>query len=328
MLTESLEIFVYCILPLLILAISLPTNMFGLMVLRNKRKLKSMGPLFMYRLMFAFDGVFACGILIYFMSKCFQLTLYLVSDLACKLVSYYGYASRNIPPLILVYISLDRFVSIKYFKKRFLLKKKTPQYLFISLCILFNSLYYTPVFSYYKLIIDQSNSTRGCYLFGENSISLIYMDMSFLIFIFFFIFLLSFQMIYTIFASRRAVRTQLAPRNNGNNLKDIRLAITSVLFNSYYVLLYLPVLFYNYLFPGIHDLTFYSVLYLFFTSNFVNFYILFASNSLFRKQVILFFVKSNPKHQTTIQQSRPLQLQSNSRLLHITFSGLQRGTSL
>ena len=124
MFTNPLEIFVYYVMPLLIFLVGIPSNIFGLIVLRNKKKLKSMGPIFMYRLMFLVDAGFLCGILIYFISKCFQLTLFLVSDLVCKLFFYYSYASKNIPPLILVYIALDRFVSIKYYSKRLLLKKK------------------------------------------------------------------------------------------------------------------------------------------------------------------------------------------------------------
>jgi len=286
--TNLLEIFVYYVMPLVILSIGMPANIFGLIVLRDKKKLKSIGPLFMYRLMFIMDAGFLSGILIYFMSKCFEITLYLASDLVCKLFFYYSYASKNLPPLVLVYIALDRFISIKYYSKRFLLKKNTFQYLFIVLCVFFSFLYYIPVFFYYKLT-DQSNSTSECYLFGENSISFIYMDMSFLVLIFFLIFFFTFLMIHAIFSSRRRVSAQFTQRQNSNYIKDLRLTITSVIFNSFYVFLYLPILFYNYLFPNIRDLVFYSSLYLFFISNIVNFFILYLTNSIFRKKVNSFF---------------------------------------
>jgi len=317
MASNPLEIFVYYVMPLVILSIGMPANIFGLIVLRSKKKLKSIGPFFMFRLLFIIDAVFLSGILIYFISKCFELTLYLASDLVCKLFFYYAYASKNLPPLVLVYIALDRFISIKYHSKRFLLKKNTFQYLFIVLCIFFSFLYYIPVFFYYKLT-DQSNGTSECYLFGENSINFIHMDMSFLVLIFSLILFFTFLLIHTIFSSRRRVNAQYTQRQNRNQIKDLRLTITSVIFNCFYVFLYLPILFYNYLFPNIQDIVYYSTLYIFFISNTVNFFILFLTNSLFRKQVASFLFKSKPQPQP----------QPHQRPHHITSGEIQQTSTL
>ena len=128
---DTTELFVYYVLPIVILAVGLFGNIAGLIVLSDK-KMEKLGPLFTYRLLFVFDTLFLfSGILVYFLSKCFDLNLALISDLTCKIYYYYGYSSSLYSPLLLVYISLDRYISIKYYARRMLLKKYKYQYSFV-----------------------------------------------------------------------------------------------------------------------------------------------------------------------------------------------------
>ena len=72
MFINPLEIVVYYALPLIILIIGLVGNIFALIILKDK-KLEKIGPIFIYRMMFAIDTLFLLGILIFFFGKGFHL---------------------------------------------------------------------------------------------------------------------------------------------------------------------------------------------------------------------------------------------------------------
>ena len=112
--SNSIEILMYYVLPMLILSIGMTGNLAFLL----------------------------SGILVVFLSTCFQLTLYFVSDLACRLYFFCTFMSKLLSRKLLVYISLDRFISVKYYAKRFLLKKMKFQYLYVLFFVTFNFLYY------------------------------------------------------------------------------------------------------------------------------------------------------------------------------------------
>ena len=131
MYTSPLEFFVYYAWPAILLVIGLTGNPTGMNVLKNK-KLKKLVPLFMYRLMFVVDTAFLLVICVPVLDKGFQISLYLISTLSCKLIYQFAFAFKLYSPLILVYIALDRFVSIKFYAKRPLLKKSKFQYMFVS----------------------------------------------------------------------------------------------------------------------------------------------------------------------------------------------------
>ena len=291
MYTTSPEIFVYYTLPVIVVAVGLTGNIFGMTVfIRNNKKLEKIGPLFMYRLMFGYDAMFLMGIFVMFFGKGFQLSLYLVSDLSCKLYYYFSYASGSYSTLILIYISLDRFISIKYYAKRLLLKNSKYQYIYFLSFVVSNYVYNVPAFFYYKLFKNSQNKTE-CNLYGENSVIVPCMTCFLLVIAFSVLFTLTFLLIHTIFSSRNRVDANFTRRENRYFYKDLRLAFTSVLFNVFIFLLYLPGAVTITFFSQINDLIYTSVFYVFFFGSCLNFYILFLSNSVFRSEVISYFIK-------------------------------------
>ena len=170
MYTAASQIFVYYILPIAVITIGLPANLFALsMFIRNGKKLDKIGPLFMYRLMFGIDTTFLFSAPIFlFLGRGFQLSFYLISDLSYKLYFYIIYASFTFSPLILLYISLNRFISIKYYAKRMLLKKSKYQYWYVFCFVLFNFIYNIPAYFEYTLFNNSETNKTECNLFGEN----------------------------------------------------------------------------------------------------------------------------------------------------------------
>ena len=286
MFTSPLEVFVYYALPMLILTVGLCGNLIALRVLEDK-KLKKIGPLFMYRLMFVLDSLFLLCIFVIFFAKGFQLSLYLISELSCKLFFYIGQSAAFYSPLILVYISLDRVFSLKYYSKRLLLKKFIFQYIFVLFFVTFNYFYYVPVFLNYKL---SSNKTE-CYLFGSNPEIVIYMNIVYLLVLFSVILVLSFFLIYLIFASHQRAESNYTKKQNRQFKKDLRMAISSVCFNFLYIFLLTPFTVIYYFFTQIDDITYTAAEYLVFFAYAINFYILIVTNFHFRKKFVLTFFK-------------------------------------
>ena len=294
MYTTSLEIFVYYALPIILLSFGLPANIAGLIVFTRSKKLEKIGPLFMYRSMFGVDtAVLLFSFFVQFLGKGFQLTLYFVSDLSCKLYSYCLYAMGPLSTIVLVYISLDRFVSIKYYEKRLLLKNSKYQYIYIIFFVLFSYLYNIPVFFDYKLFKNSENKTE-CNLFPGNLSIVPYMSSFLLMIVFSALLIFTFLLIHTIFSSRSRVNTNFFRRENRHFRKDLRLAVTSVLFNLLVIIIYSPGIVIITFFPQINDLIYTLVFFVITFGCCINFYILFFSNSLFRREIFSYFIEAQP----------------------------------
>jgi len=149
-----------------------------------------------------------------------------------------------------------------------------------------------PVLFYYKINVNSVNVSECTYV-GSNSVFVAYMDLGFSYLAFLVILTFCFLLIHTIFASRRRINaSQQSAQASRTNKKDIRLAITSISLNLYYLLLYSPMMVVYYFFPHIHDRTYSALMYVFFTISASNFYILLFTNSLFRNEFIGFVINA------------------------------------
>jgi hypothetical protein len=117
--------FVYNIFPVVIITLSLVGNILGLIVfIKNKIKLKNkIGPIIIYKYLFAYGLINSYMIILLYLHG-FEIYLETIFKLTCQLTVYYWYATASISPMILVYISIERFISIKYPNKRLILNNK------------------------------------------------------------------------------------------------------------------------------------------------------------------------------------------------------------
>jgi hypothetical protein len=239
-----------------------------------------------------------------YMSSGFNYDPTIISDFGCKLFNYFAYGMSAISPWCLVYISFERFIVIKYHSKRFLFKKKKIQMIFLILLFAFNILYHINVIFSYD-IQNFYNSTI-CY-FTNNHNQIIVGNMVLVnIFLlpFFLMLLFSILLIVAIFKSRRTINLNNTSREIRQRKKDIKVSISLLFMNLLFLLLNLPIQIYQFL-PFDSD-AFTIVSYIYYISYAVNFYILFATNSLFRKNV-LFYKKTEriQKPLNQIQTIRP-----------------------
>ena len=92
----------------------------------------------------------------------------------------------------------------------------------------------------------------------------------------------SILLIVTIFKSRRRVHLNNSEREKRRLKKDIKIAISSVLMNLLFFILIMPLDLYL-LLPYYSDDVYYITSCIYYISFAVNFYIMFLTNSLFRK---------------------------------------------
>jgi len=317
MFSNSLDIFVYYLMAPIIFTLGLTGNILGFKVLERK-KMEQIGPLFIYRCMFVIDTMFLMSIFIFYFDKAFSLSFFLISDLCCKLFFFMANSVKVYCPMILIYISMDRFISLKYYSKRKLFKQKKYQLLYLIGFVSFNFVYYMPVLFYYEINVDSQNISVCTYA-GASSIFVVYMDLVFSYLAFLVILTFSFLLIHKIFASRKRISSnqQSVPANAmKNHKKDIRLAVTSISLNLFYLLLYSPMMIVYYFFPDIYVRTYAALMYVFFTISASDFYILVLTNRLFRNEFIGFVrnesqaPNNNYNYNNTNKQSKATKINS------------------
>ena len=291
-------------------------NLFGLLVM-SKKKLKKIGPQITYIAIFTFDWISFILIFQPYLLYSFNMNVTLFSSLACKSYWYFTYAFATISPMLNVYISIERFISLAYPSKKHILLKDKIQLAYIITLTLFNLGLYMPIGVYFDLV-DESNQTVCNFVDEYWLVTYGYLDLinrvivpSLLMIIF------SLLIIKTIFESRNRVSNN-SQVNNQTFKKDVRFALLSILLNIFYILFSLPVsilyLFSNYWLNPLY--VFFSFVY--YLAYSANFYLIFSVNSLFRQEFYSLFIGSKIRQQHQQQQQNVIRtyIQSNNNITY------------
>jgi hypothetical protein len=148
--------------------------------------------------------------------------------------------------------------------------------------------YYLPVIYGYTVI--QTNDTLICLFNSQYSTELLsYMDLANHVILPSILILIFSTLLGTeVIKSRSRILVNFLKEENEYFFENIRLAISSIILNIIYLLLETPLSIYVFL-PNFTQSNGYILsYYLFYLSYAINFYILFFSNSLFRKECVLF----------------------------------------
>jgi len=275
----------------LILVVGLFGNLIGFIVFikKDRRKLPSYKIYITLSIMDSFSLVFQIGkdLLFHLGIDLFKFTYFL-----CKFLKYIDYSIPQLSGWLLVGISIDRFISIQ-FSKFYITKKYWLQKLIILGAFVCNLIAFTPVLIYAELrpniSINISINNYGfseCNFFEKDSlidnIDLIYgFAVPFL-----FMFTFSGLLIFIIFKSRLKI-LHLSNQHDRNRLKkDIKFAVSSIFINLFFFILNIVTCVYtNEKLSVEYDIS----LWVYYISFCVNFYILFAFNSIFRKKIFFLF---------------------------------------
>lgn len=286
---------IFFVLELIIFNVGLCSNLIAIIIFIRSKRLVNIGTRVIYLFLFLVDSSFLVIMVVDRASFYNGFDLITYSSLACKLYPYLNRILATLSPMLLVYISIERYVSLQDLTKRFVLRSQKVQLIYILIIIGYNSIYYSPCLAYFEIIDvnkqveNRTNSSDydeielKCHVLDPLLESVLpIMDLANRVIIPCFMMTLSSSLlIYSVHKSRFEV---FALHERGSQSREIKFAITSISLNMFYVLLTLPLpvvlVFGNY----ISDLILFINFYLFCLSYALNFYILFLLNSLFRHE--------------------------------------------
>jgi len=253
-------------------------------------------------------GIIAYAIIPY----AFNFNTTLISSLVCKIYKFILYGMDAISPWCLVYISVEKFISIAYPAKRMIMKKTRNQIFFIILLYFFNFFYHINIIFSFDIFPIPNNSSLCTFSNYENQIIVTSMDLfNFIISPFFFMMLFSGLLIGSIFKARNRIRLNNTSRESKRLKQDIKFAISLLSMNLLFIVLILPDEI-NLFFP--FDLDRYVALADLCDISFaINFYLNLLTNSLFRREFISLFIKK------TSNQTTNLEIRTNRRNIEATF---------
>lgn len=230
----------------------------------------------------------------------FEIDILVVTNLACKVLKYIEFFSPTILAWLLVYISIDRFISIGNRSLKFTNKKWFQKFV-ILFTIIYNMIFYLPIIIYYKLqyklevasnLNSSVNKTFTCSSDKEYKLFIYIADLlNCSVVPFSLMILFSCLLIHTIFESRKRVIRLNSASGKKILKKDIKFAITSILLNISFVALNLPLTFTNLYYlitnekcdPDLSD----ALNCIFYINSCDIFYTLFAFNSVFRQEIFV-----------------------------------------
>ena len=286
----------------LIVVLSLVGSTFGLIVFSRPSLLK-IGPRNIYRFMFAFEFMNVIILLEYIRNN-FGLNVSVLSTYSCKSIFMMFLVYEQIPPMLLVYISIERFVSIAYPFKRFFLRRNSTQSIYFVGLIVYNCCLYSFILFFGNLTfimkIGVSNETikitdcivdKNAYM-ALNNIDLINrVAVPFLL-----MFITTILLIRQIYRSRKKFSSKINSNSKQRKLnKDVRISVSIMLMNLSFLSLCLPISFSFLFFNSVlkNNLSLSTILQ---EINFLNysldFYIIIATNFLVRQEFFKIFHKS------------------------------------
>ena len=143
------------------------------MLVFSRKKMRKIGPVFIYRCMFISDSIYLLNMINPFVLNLIGKSLTTISDLACKITLYLAFCFFTLIPMLLVYISAERIVSIKYPSKRFQMRQIKWQIAYIVAVIAVGLVLFLPALFYVGLhkITSSGNSSSHNHL---NNVQAIY----------------------------------------------------------------------------------------------------------------------------------------------------------
>ena len=298
------DFFVNMIFAPVVIIFGLYGNLAGLVVLTHG-KIKKIGPTYIYRFLFIVDTLCLTQCLVAYMKFAYSIDLSILDGpISCKLLYFIGYSLDAISPYLLVYISVEKYIAITYPFKSSILRSRKNQFKFLAVMIIFNGLLYLEVPFYFDVInidlnvtvLSNRNRTVDTYFvcaFKNYTEQLVtsYIDLiNRLCVPLILMTCFSILLINAIFKSRRRIVSNTS--NENRQLKrDIRFAVTSFSMNLLFFALNLPISVVFFV-PGIIgiNIVYFSSFYFYFITYAINFYVMIATNSLFRKEFLSLYV--------------------------------------
>jgi hypothetical protein len=243
---NNFEYFVHFIFPVIILVFGLLGNLFGLKV-STRNKLIKIGPLKIYQYLFLIDSIYFIALINNYLAYSYSIDFSLISSFSCKIFRYLSYVFSPVSSMLLIYILIERYLSVKYPVESNMLQIKKIQYIYIISIIILNFIYFLPTFFYYDIrFINLAlfNSTTKTIIFkidDDNEVPFYLFFTSRIIIPSFFIFIFTILLIFKVIQIRNNILTFYSKSEIEKFRKDVYSAIISILANFIIVAFNLPI---------------------------------------------------------------------------------------
>ena len=293
-LSRNYQFFVYYLMGPLVFLTGMVGNIIAIIIL-SRRSMTKLGPKNIYLYLFICDSIFLSFIIVNYFDFGYDYDLTVLSKYICKMYWYISYVIAPISPWLLIYISIDKVIAIKYPSKRFFLRNKKNQFIYLIILIAFNSVFYLPIAYYFKIHDENLNETNGtiyCDFVNSDMRQLInLMDTGNRIVLpFLLMTACSLRLLVSIIRMRIRIINNFGSNNHKRISRDIKIVFSLIFLNVVFILLNVPSavsIYYSF-----SDFGFIVTSYIFYLTYGLNFYIIFLTNSVFRQE---FFVLINFK---------------------------------
>ena len=292
------ENFVYFILPLIIIFLGLIGNLLGLITLFKRQQLqnKEIGPINLYRYIFITDSIIILSFIQVCLDKIYSTGFLLFSIYSCKIIYYFVFSFCSSSSFLLIFILIERYLSIKYPVESNLLRNNKTQFIYLITIFIINLIYWSPVFIYFNIFEIETNKTNETILMctieqNEKYKIEIITFLNRIILPLFLILFFSILLICNIYKSTRRMSTFYSQRERNTFKRDVQLSIISILFNLIQYSLYIPLIIIYFIFNDNQSSYFFLCFNVFYLGYAFNFYFLIMVNSLFRKEFYSIFTK-------------------------------------
>ena len=252
----------------------------------SRKRLNRISASFFFKAIAFNDIILLIQELRHFLKLTFNKDLKLDSDFSCKILMYMTYATPAVSTWIMVYLSFERYLSIKYLKK-FNFRKYFKVKVFILLSIYtVNYMFYIPV-SIFETI-TKNNQSKMCDLnesyqkFTITSMNLVFSTL--LPFSIMFIF--SALIINYLIKSGPNYKLMRASSEKTRLRKDVQFSITLIIHNLFFLLAYLPVVTLDFFINLEYDFLHYILYNLVYLNCDAKIIIHFTMNDNFRRELI------------------------------------------
>lgn len=295
----------FFILELIVFTIGLLSNFLALITFAKSKKLINIGSKNTYLYLFIVDSLFLIIMVLDRAFYFFGYDLITYSSITCKLYPYFNRILATLSPMLLVFISIERYVSLQDLSKKFILRDPKNQFIYLMIIIIYNSLYFSPCLIYFEVLninynysgsnitwIDFDSELRCQIVDTKLKVIMPIMDLINRVIVPCLLMTsASILLVITVHKSRAAIFQNV----HGSVMREAKFALSSIGLNVLYVTLTLPLPAVLLLGNYVSDIILFFNFYLFCVSYSINFYILFVLNTLFRKEFYALFIKENER---------------------------------
>lgn len=276
------EYFLDKIYPLILVVISILGNSL-VIIIYSQKYFKNLASRNIWRLIALIDMFCVLQIFKHIMSNVFDIYIYLITPLLCKLVSFFSHFG-TISAWLHAYLTAELVctITLPTVVKRF---RHLYNYI-IGAIFLLNCLFYAQRF-FYTDIIRTDNQTYCGDMEKFKEVFQVFLWIDFInstMLPFLLMILSSFVLIHTIFKSHAKLTKSYSKVLKRKLLKNIRFSITLVVLNLTFIVLNMPIHLY-FLLEGTSNLWFSFFDDLYYSCYAINFFVLFIVNPVFRREL-------------------------------------------